>query len=80
MKRSWSAPTEAGGALLSLRILAFAATAPVLLARTRLADLSLQFEASERLPITVSAGICVFPINGESMTTPDWERQPGRRT
>ena len=39
------------------------------LVRTRLVDLSLQFEASERLPITVSAGICAFPINGESMTT-----------
>jgi diguanylate cyclase (GGDEF)-like protein len=39
------------------------------LARTRLVDLSLQFDASERLPITVSAGICAFPINGESMTT-----------
>jgi diguanylate cyclase (GGDEF)-like protein len=39
------------------------------LVRTRLVDLSLQFEASERLPITVSAGICSFPINGESMTT-----------
>jgi HD-GYP domain-containing protein (c-di-GMP phosphodiesterase class II) len=31
--------------------------------------LSLQFEASERLPITISAGICTFPINGESVTT-----------
>ena len=39
------------------------------LVRTRLADLSLQFEASERLPITISAGICTFPINGESVTT-----------
>jgi diguanylate cyclase (GGDEF)-like protein len=39
------------------------------LVRTRLADLSLQFEASERLPITISAGICSFPINGESVTT-----------
>ena len=39
------------------------------LVRTRLADLSLQFEASERLPITISAGICAFPINGESVTT-----------
>jgi diguanylate cyclase (GGDEF)-like protein len=39
------------------------------LVRTRLADLSLQFEASERLPITVSAGICTFPIHGESVTT-----------
>ena len=39
------------------------------LVRTRLVDLSLQFETSERLPITVSAGICAFPINGESVTT-----------
>lgn len=39
------------------------------LVRTRLVDLSLQFEASERLPITISAGICTFPINGESVTT-----------
>ncbi len=39
------------------------------LVRTRLADLSLQFELSERLPITISAGICTFPINGESVTT-----------
>jgi diguanylate cyclase (GGDEF)-like protein len=39
------------------------------LVRTRLADLSLQFEASERLPITISAGLCTFPINGESVTT-----------
>ena len=39
------------------------------LVRTRLIDLSLQFDASERLPITVSAGICAFPVNGESMTT-----------
>jgi diguanylate cyclase (GGDEF)-like protein len=39
------------------------------LVRTRLADLSLQFESSERLPITISAGICAFPINGESVTT-----------
>jgi diguanylate cyclase (GGDEF)-like protein len=37
--------------------------------RTRLVDLSLQFGASERLPITISAGICAFPINGESVTT-----------
>ena len=44
MKRSWSAPTEAGGALLSLRILAFAATAPVLLARTRLGSLAAALE------------------------------------
>jgi diguanylate cyclase (GGDEF)-like protein len=39
------------------------------LVRTRLVDLSLEFEASERLPITISAGICAFPINGESVTT-----------
>ena len=39
------------------------------LVRTQLVDLSLQFDASERLPITVSAGICTFPINGESVTT-----------
>jgi diguanylate cyclase (GGDEF)-like protein len=39
------------------------------LLRTRLVDLSLQFDTSERLPITVSAGICAFPINGESVTT-----------
>ena len=39
------------------------------LVRTRLVDMSLQFEASERLPITISAGICTFPINGESVTT-----------
>ena len=39
------------------------------LVRTRLVDLSLGFEASERLPITISVGICTFPINGESVTT-----------
>ena len=39
------------------------------LVRTRLVDLSLQFETSERLPISVSAGICAFPINGLSVTT-----------
>jgi len=44
MKRSSSAPTEAGGALLSLRILVFAAAAPVLLARTRLAALAAALE------------------------------------
>ena len=37
--------------------------------RMQLVDLSLQFDASERLPVTVSAGICTFPINGESVTT-----------
>ena len=43
--------------------------ATVGLVRTRLADLSLRFGSSERLPITISAGICSFPINGESVTT-----------
>ena len=37
--------------------------------RMQLVDLSLQFDASERLPVTISAGICTFPINGESVTT-----------
>jgi diguanylate cyclase (GGDEF)-like protein len=37
--------------------------------RANLADLSLQFGASERLPVSVSIGICFFPINGESVTT-----------
>ena len=43
--------------------------ATVGLVRTRLADLSLRFGSSERLPITISAGLCSFPINGESVTT-----------
>ena len=33
-----------------------------------LADLSLQFEATERLPITVSAAVCHYPVHGSSMT------------
>ncbi len=36
--------------------------------RTALADLSLQFDASERLPVTVSAGLCTFPEHGSSLT------------
>ncbi|MFI5262778.1 MAG: diguanylate cyclase, partial [Candidatus Limnocylindrales bacterium] len=36
--------------------------------RAALADLSLQFEASERLPVTVSVGISLFPVNGASVT------------
>jgi diguanylate cyclase (GGDEF)-like protein len=36
--------------------------------RTGLADLSLQFEASERLPVTFSAGICTYPEHGSSST------------
>jgi diguanylate cyclase (GGDEF)-like protein len=37
-------------------------------ARTSLADVSLQFETTERLPVTVSAGICTFPDHGTSVT------------
>ncbi|HLY50780.1 MAG TPA: diguanylate cyclase [Solirubrobacteraceae bacterium] len=37
--------------------------------RVRLAELSLQFDGSERLPVTFSAGVCRFPTNGESVTT-----------
>ena len=33
----------------------------------RLADLALQFEASERLPLTVSAGICTYPEHADSV-------------
>jgi diguanylate cyclase (GGDEF)-like protein/putative nucleotidyltransferase with HDIG domain len=36
--------------------------------QTGLSDLSLQFEATERLPITVSAAICHYPDHGASMT------------
>jgi diguanylate cyclase (GGDEF)-like protein len=36
--------------------------------RTALSDLSLQFEATERLPITVSAGLCTYPDHGSSVT------------
>jgi len=36
--------------------------------RTALADLSLQFEASERLPVTISTGICTYPEHGSSVT------------
>jgi diguanylate cyclase (GGDEF)-like protein len=32
-------------------------------------DAVLQFEGSERLPVTFSAGICYYPTNGESVTT-----------
>ncbi len=37
--------------------------------RATLAEVSLQFEGSERLPVTFSAGICLYPTNGESVTT-----------
>jgi diguanylate cyclase (GGDEF)-like protein len=36
--------------------------------RTALADLSLQFEATERLPITISAGLSTYPEHGASVT------------
>jgi diguanylate cyclase (GGDEF)-like protein/putative nucleotidyltransferase with HDIG domain len=36
--------------------------------RAALADLSLQFESTERLPITVSAGLCSYPDQGLSVT------------
>jgi diguanylate cyclase (GGDEF)-like protein len=36
--------------------------------RAHLADLSLEFEATERLPLTVSVGICTFPVDGASVT------------
>jgi diguanylate cyclase (GGDEF)-like protein/putative nucleotidyltransferase with HDIG domain len=37
--------------------------------RAALADLSLRFEVSERLPVTISAGISFYPTNGEAVTT-----------
>jgi diguanylate cyclase (GGDEF)-like protein len=37
-------------------------------ARTALADHALQFDASERLPLTVSVGFCTFPDHGASVT------------
>jgi diguanylate cyclase (GGDEF)-like protein len=37
--------------------------------RTTLAGETLQFEGSERLPVTFSAGLCFYPTNGESVTT-----------
>ncbi|MGH2464455.1 MAG: bifunctional diguanylate cyclase/phosphohydrolase, partial [Candidatus Limnocylindrales bacterium] len=36
--------------------------------RDQIAELSLQFGASERLPVTVSAGICYAPADGEAAT------------
>ena len=36
--------------------------------RVALADLSLQFEATERLPVTISAGLCTYPDHGTSVT------------
>jgi diguanylate cyclase (GGDEF)-like protein len=37
--------------------------------RAALADLSLQFETTERLPITISAGLSTYPDHGTSVTT-----------
>jgi diguanylate cyclase (GGDEF)-like protein len=37
--------------------------------RAVLADVTLRFEASERLPVTLSVGMCFSPTNGESATT-----------
>ncbi len=36
--------------------------------RTRMADHALQFDASERLPLTISAGVCTFPEHASSVT------------
>jgi diguanylate cyclase (GGDEF)-like protein len=36
--------------------------------RDQIAELSLQFGASERLPVTVSAGICYAPADGDAAT------------
>jgi len=36
--------------------------------RTVLADLSLQVDSTEQVPLTVSAGICTFPDHGSSVT------------
>jgi diguanylate cyclase (GGDEF)-like protein len=36
--------------------------------RAVLVDHSLQFDASERLPLTVSAGVCLFPDHADSVT------------
>jgi diguanylate cyclase (GGDEF)-like protein len=36
--------------------------------RTALVDFSLQFEATDRLPVTVSAGLCIYPTHGDSVT------------
>src|SRR5438105_8961859 len=37
--------------------------------RSALAEITLRFESSERLPVTVSASICRYPENGTSVTT-----------
>jgi HD-GYP domain-containing protein (c-di-GMP phosphodiesterase class II) len=42
--------------------------AAIIRLRTGLAELSIQFGTSERLPITVSTGICYAPVNGDAAT------------
>lgn len=37
-------------------------------AQTALLELALQFDTSERLPLTVSAGVCTYPTHGASVT------------
>src|SRR5262245_65244529 len=37
--------------------------------RSMLVDHSLQFDASERLPLTVSAGVCLYPDHADSVTS-----------
>jgi diguanylate cyclase (GGDEF)-like protein len=36
--------------------------------RTALAGFELQFESTERLPVTVSASVCRYPLHGDSVT------------
>ncbi|MFI5292556.1 MAG: HD domain-containing phosphohydrolase [Candidatus Limnocylindrales bacterium] len=36
--------------------------------RAALVDLSLQFETTEKLPVTISAGLCTYPEHGSSVT------------
>jgi len=36
--------------------------------RTALVDFSLKFDATDRLPVTVSAGLCTYPAHGDSVT------------
>ena len=36
--------------------------------QTAMADLSLKFETTERMPVTISAGICTYPEHGSAVT------------
>ena len=48
--------------------------------RTTLADHALQFGASERLPLTISAGVCIYPDHGDwSPALPPWRSRSRRR-